>query len=94
MLTNTAQLSTGLLSKFRRLTNNHFRAVVSTARVKRQLAEDSDYHYGPNHNAPHFIIGFNGDNDLDIDVEIPDFLDNTLGILGGIIPTLPFGKKK
>ena len=76
-------------------TINHFRSDMS--RVKRQNAEDSDYHYGPNHNAPHFVIGFNGDLDIDgggVDIEIPDVLGNTIGGILGILPPLPFGKKK
>ena len=63
-------------------------------RVKRQFAaEDSDYHYGPNHNAPHFVL-FNGDFDVDgggIAIELPDIglpdvnvpLPGILGIFGG-----------
>ena len=65
-------------------------------RAKRQLAEDSDYHYGSNHNAPHFVVGNVGDWTIeggDISVDLPDVslplpeielpFPNLLGILGG-----------
>ena len=70
-------------------------AVVSTGRVKRQKPDgDSDYHYGPNHNAPHLIL-FNGDWDVDwdgIDIEKPDLIPD-FGDLVNLLP-FPIGKKK